>query len=498
MRFLATTALIAIVGTAHALVHGSFQCCIALSQAGLGVTYPGEPAYEASVGSHWSIAARIRPTCILQPETTQDVSLAVSTLVKPTSSMPCQFAVRSGGHITWAGAASIQDGVTIDLSLMSAVTYNKAVDTVSIGPGARWGQVYDTLDKIGVSVAGCRAASVGVGGLILSAGGNSFYAGRIGFVCDNVAQFEVVLADGDIVIASPEINSDLFKALKGGSNNFGIVTKFDMYTIGGDGKLWGGVVTYPPSTSAKQISAFVNFVDNIENDPYASAIPIWYYNSTLGQTIVLNAFDYTKPVVAPPAFEEYLAIPGNTSDSLRIADMTNLSEELEQTPGFRDVFSTVTFVNDGQVLHKMLELRDYTISYLTDVSSKWAMSNIIQPIPTIFAKNGVERGGNVLGLDRATENLVLLQTFLAWDDKAEDKIFRKAGTELTNKLSAYAKSLGKDNEYLYLAYALDNQDPLKSYGPENVQHMKNVAQKYDPLGIFQTMVPGGFKITKVV
>lgn len=39
--------------------------------------------------------------------------------------------------------------------------------TVSIGPGARWGQVYDYLAAKGVSVPGGRAASVGVGGLTL-------------------------------------------------------------------------------------------------------------------------------------------------------------------------------------------------------------------------------------------------------------------------------------------------------------------------------------------
>lgn len=45
---------------------------------------------------------------------------------------------------------------------------------------------------------------------------------------DNVQNFEVVLANGSIVNANAELNSDLFQALKGSSGNLGIVTRFDM------------------------------------------------------------------------------------------------------------------------------------------------------------------------------------------------------------------------------------------------------------------------------
>lgn len=133
------------------------------------MTYPGEEAYETSVSSYWSALAQIRPTCIVQPSTPKDVALAVKTLVNTDS---CHFAVRSGGHTTWAGSANIVDGVTIDLSHLNSTSYDAESSLASIGPGARWGTVYDTLDEINVAVAGGRAGSVGVGGLIL--GGELF------------------------------------------------------------------------------------------------------------------------------------------------------------------------------------------------------------------------------------------------------------------------------------------------------------------------------------
>ena len=43
---------------------------------------------------------------------------------------------------------------------------------------------------------------------------------------DSVIEFEVVLANGSILTASSTNNVDLFNVLRGGGNNFGIVTAF--------------------------------------------------------------------------------------------------------------------------------------------------------------------------------------------------------------------------------------------------------------------------------
>jgi hypothetical protein len=48
--------------------------------------------------------------------------------------------------------------------------------------------------------------------------------------------------------------------------------------------------------------------------------------------------------------------------------------------------------------------------------------------------------------------------------------------------------------YKYLNFAASFQDPLASYGGIELRRMKKVARKYDPTGVFQTQVPGGFKL----
>ena len=69
--------------------------------------------------------------------------------------------------MAFAGAANIQDGVTIDLSALNQFSYASNTGYVTIGPGLRWGDVYTRLSAYGRGAAGGRSADVGVGGYLL-------------------------------------------------------------------------------------------------------------------------------------------------------------------------------------------------------------------------------------------------------------------------------------------------------------------------------------------
>jgi FAD/FMN-containing dehydrogenase len=101
--------------------------------------------------------------------------------------------------------------------------------------------VYSYLEPYNLAVAGGRLGPVGVAGLLL-AGGINFYGNQVGFGCDTVVNYEVVLADGTIAEVNKDSYPDLFWALKGGSSNFGLVTRFDLQTIQSK-KVWAGAYT---------------------------------------------------------------------------------------------------------------------------------------------------------------------------------------------------------------------------------------------------------------
>jgi FAD/FMN-containing dehydrogenase len=56
----------------------------------------------------------------------------------------------------------------------------------------------------------------------------SYLSTQYGWAADNIVAAEVVLANGEIVTATKTSNTDLFKALRGGGNNFGIVTTYTL------------------------------------------------------------------------------------------------------------------------------------------------------------------------------------------------------------------------------------------------------------------------------
>lgn len=141
-----------------------------------------------------------------------------------------------------------------------------------------------------------------------------------------------------IVNANDTENSGLFRALKGGSANFGIVTRFDMQAFDAP-ELWGGLVTYPKSVTPQHVAAYVNWTNNIVNYQDGSAITFWTYDPTKKDIIITAAYEDITGAVAAPAFDEFLAIPDQTSNTMRIDTHRNLAIELELTSGYRYVIS---------------------------------------------------------------------------------------------------------------------------------------------------------------
>ena len=69
---------------------------------------------------------------------------------------------------------------------------------------------------------------------------------------------------------------DLYFALRGGGNNFGIVTSFDLETFP-QGNMWGGMRYYPNTANASLLNALTNFTDSASTDPDAALILAFAY-----------------------------------------------------------------------------------------------------------------------------------------------------------------------------------------------------------------------------
>ncbi|KAF2716504.1 oxidoreductase FAD-binding protein [Polychaeton citri CBS 116435] len=459
------------------------------------ISYPDNAAYNASIASYWSVQEEsVLPSCVVSPKNVQEVSTAVHILNLFGRYVPgvAKFAIRSGGHTPWAGAANIEDGVTIDLTHLNQVTLSDDKSTVTIGPGNRWHDVYGTLVPQGLVTGGGRVAIVGVGGLVLG-GGVSFFSPRKGFVCDSVTRFQVVLASGEVVNATKDSHHDLWLALKGGSNNFGIVTEIEQEVFE-QGDFWGGFVGYTEDTFDAQFEAFEALLGTPDYDPYASLIASFVFNATSNSWYAAHNIEYTKPEAYPKFFENFTSLP-STFSTMRISNLTDFTVELAASNplGRRQLFATGTYKNSAAMMKEIFEVANSTVQEISYVKGL-SYSLSFQPEPTIITAQSIAQGGNSLGLTIEDGPIFNVLLTVSWDDEEYDAAVDAKAKELFVKSETKAKQTGHYNQYIYLNYAAPWQDPIKGYGSEVVAKLQATSKKYDPYGTFQKQVPGGFKL----
>ena len=458
------------------------------------VSYASGAAYNSSLSSYWSAQeASLSPSCIVSPTSAEDVSTVIKTLYKQIlAGQKRVFAIRGGGHTPWAGSANIDAGVTIDMRAINSVTVSDDRSIAYVGAGAVWGDVYRKTDSLGLAVVGGRGASIGVGGLT-TAGGISYFSARKGFACDNVVNYEIVLADGTRTSANEKQNPDLSLALKGGSNNFGVVTRFDLRAFP-SGNFRGGNIVYTDAASPALLKAFADLDRPTGYDQNAALI--LSFSSVIGYGEFASAnIEYTQPTPDPPTFRPFAAAQPQLANTLRISNQTDFVTEFvaQQPAGRRQAYVTSTFRNDLPLLREAYALAKAAARTLPQTPGL-TLSLVVQPVPPATTGRAAERRGNALGLDPRDGALVLCLLALTWDSPADDARVERVACRLDADIVRLAKARGLWNGWVYLNYAAEWQDPIGGYGLQNKAKLRAASRNYDPRGVFQKNVPGGFKL----
>ncbi|KAI1095732.1 hypothetical protein F5B19DRAFT_440755 [Rostrohypoxylon terebratum] len=458
------------------------------------ILVPRDEGYAARIDSYWCNSAKLQPACIVQPVSSIEVSKALKALADADQA----FAVRGGGHSNWAGSNNIDGGVTIDLGLLSSTTYDPATEQAHISPGAKWKNVYAELEKHGRVVAGGREGEVGVAGFLLG-GGNTFYTMRYGLACDNVLAYEVVLSDGQIITADASgQNADLFRVLKGGGNNFGIVTRFTMRTLP-SGPIWGGFAVKPTTVMPEAAKAIEDFVTNSPSDPDSSLNFTVCHMPRFGGGVVVTILNNVAGVSSPPAFEQFSKMP----DLMNNIKMTTLEEILPYASlptDYYNVWYTLCFKNDASIIAKADELHTQLASEVQEKVSDGDFTThcSFQPIPKAVGQQSAAMGGNILGLDKYAHDAIMIQVNASVRTRELADWARPRVRGVVDNIRAFAETIDDGvAPWLYMNYASPDQEVLQSYGPDNVRKMKEAAIKYDPKGVFQRLCPGGFKISTI-
>lgn len=381
---------------------------------------------------------------------------------------------------------------------MKHVVLNTDRKSVALGPGNTWLDVYTTLESSNLTMAGGRTATVGVSGLTLG-GGISFFSGQHGWTCDNIISYEIVLGSGEILTVDSKTDAALFWALRGGGGgNFGVVTQFVASTFE-QGPMWGGFLGWEMHNSKTAlIDAMVNYAEKGSlQDPKAALIVTFAHIQQYQMWISVLIVDHPDPQPDgshPEVFDEIFNVENAFLDSTRTASHSNLTVEVANgsPSGSRQSYWTVTTRSDKQLALDILNIFEEETNPILDLAG-FLPSLIFQIIPVSQLKAMTRNGGNALGIGGGEDPLLLVSLSPIWTLGSDDSAVLTRTSNIISRIKALARERGLDHPFIYINYASQYQDPLASYGAENIDRLIEVSRKYDPDGVFQRLSTGYFK-----
>lgn len=103
-----------------------------------------------------------------------------------------------------------------------------------------------------------------------------------------------------------------------------------------------------------------------------------------------------------------------------------------------------------------------------------------------------------MGLQRNNRNRIIMMIAPRWEDGSYDDIISAAVELAVARIQQITKSAHTDDQYQYMNYAGGFQDPIAGYGEASTAFLHATRMRYDPRGIFQHRMSGGFKIPNMV
>ena len=218
-------------------------------RAALGdaLVLPEDPRYEEA-RRIWNGNVDRRPALIVRCRGVADVRAAVNFAREQN----LLVSVRGGGHSA-AGYSTNDGGIVIDLSGMKGVRVDAAAQTARAEAGCTWAEFDRETQAFGLATTGGTVTNTGIAGLTLG-GGLGWLMGKHGLT-----------ADGELRVVNETENPDLFWALRGGGENFGIVTSFE-YRLHPVSMVFGGLVAHPLDAAPDVFRFYRDFAPTLPDE----------------------------------------------------------------------------------------------------------------------------------------------------------------------------------------------------------------------------------------
>ncbi|KIK39391.1 hypothetical protein CY34DRAFT_14402 [Suillus luteus UH-Slu-Lm8-n1] len=443
------------------------------------VYYTGSSQY-AKDNYHWSASSSQASECSFEPATAEDVGIALRILGQTQT----PFGVKSGGHAANANFSSTP-GVQIAMYSFSDVVYDSATQTATVGTGLLWDDVYAALEQYSVTVVGAKVTGIGVGGVALG-GGYSYLTNQHGLSIDNVVAYELVLPNGTVTDITSSTDPDLFFALRGGFNNFGIVTRVTLKTHP-QAQVWGGRISYSLDQWEGASKAIANFWANV-TDPKASIYNTYNYIYGVAEMSIIIFYD--APTCPEGIYDEFLLAPHFEQDISTRSYVSFLqSLPLNATSGLRSVFHWVAL---EEITMPVLDMvANETLAWAAELidSSGLIVSYDVDPyLPTLY-DHADSPTAYPPTRDRGYS---YIQVYYGWADSKYDATMIEAVDASAQHMTQVLTDDGQDiaNVAVYPNNAPPDMALEKMYG-DNLPRLRAIKKAVDPDNVMG--LTGGWK-----
>lgn len=215
----------------------------------------GAEGYEQEI-SGFQTAARREPDVVVGATGPDDVCAAVGF----ATAHDLPVAVQGTGH----GLATMTGGLLITTSRMAGVTVDPGARTARFEAGASWADVVARTAPYGLAPLSGSAPGVCAMSYLLG-GGMGLMARKYGYAADHVQALDVVTADGQARHVTAAGDADLFWALRGGRDNFGIATAAEIHLMPVE-RLYGGGLFFDAELAGPVLSGWLRWTADLPTE----------------------------------------------------------------------------------------------------------------------------------------------------------------------------------------------------------------------------------------
>jgi FAD/FMN-containing dehydrogenase len=430
------------------------------------VHWRGDPGYEdARLARVFNARRPDRfPAGVLVASSEEDVVSGV----RLARERGLKVSVRGGGH-SWAVWSLRDDALLIDLGGLREMTYDPATGIATASPSLKGGAEFTPfLTGHGRVFTGGHCPGVGLGGFLLQ-GGQGWNSRRHGWACENVVGVDVVLADGSLVHADDEQNSDLLWAARGsGPGFFGVITRFHLRTFARPAEMMHDTWMF----ELDDLEPLLEWIDGL--------LP------ALDRVVepVIAATRLPRPAGPPLLLLHTTAMCDTLEEAERVlaplADCPIASRAISHERGP----TTIEAENEAQALQNPEDHRYAVDCTWTDAPARELAPHVRalwSELPTEHSFAiwyGWSPAGPLTDMAFSIEGRAYLATYAIWSDPADDE---RCGDWVVGHTRSLAAAVGKG---VYLGDTDFTRRPDRFVSEANFARLGEIRRRRDPDGLF--------------